>query len=170
RFILVGMIYDRRHVRDLDAFGGLARVMPVFAAFFVIATMSSVGLPGLNGFVGEFLILLGAFSSMRWPAVIATSGVILSSVYVLWAVRRVVFGPLVNEANKVLLDLSPRERLVAVALVIPMVWIGVHPATFTNPMDRAVTELIETVNRRAPDVANAPEREARIELPPEVAK
>ena len=169
-FILVGMIYERRHVRDLDAFGGLARVMPVFAAFFVIATMSSVGLPGLNGFVGEFLILLGAFSSLRWPAVIATSGVILSAVYMLWAVRRVFFGPLVHEANKVLLDLSPRERLVAVALVIPMVWIGVHPATFTNPMDRAVTELLETVNRRAPDAAAQPQREASAQLSPEVAR
>jgi NADH-quinone oxidoreductase subunit M len=156
-FILVGMIYERRHVRDLDAFGGLARVMPVFAAFFVIATMSSVGLPGLNGFVGEFLILLGAFASLGWAAVIAVSGVILSAVYMLWAVRRVFFGPLVNEANKVLLDLSPREKLVAVALVIPMIWIGVHPATFTNPLDRAVTELLETVNRRAPDVAAEPE-------------
>jgi len=163
-FILVGMIYERRHVRDLDAFGGLARVMPVFAAFFAIATMSSIGLPGLNGFVGEFLILLGAFSSLRWPAVIATSGVILSAVYMLWAVRRVFFGPLVHEANKVLADLSPRERLVAVALVVPMIWIGVHPATFTNPMDRAVTELLETVNRRAPDTAAQPQREASAAL------
>jgi len=170
-FILVGMLYERRHVRELDAFGGLARVMPVFAAFFVIATMSSVGLPGLNGFVGEFLILLGAFASLGWAAVIAVSGVILSAVYMLWAVRRVFFGPLVNEANKVLLDLSPREKLVAVALVIPMIWIGVHPATFTNPMDRAVTELLETVNRRAPDIAAKPEgREASRGFAVEVAK
>ncbi len=170
-FILVGMIYERRHVRDLDAFGGLARVMPVFAAFFVIATMSSVGLPGLNGFVGEFLILLGAFSRLGWAAVIATSGVILSAVYMLWAVRRVFFGPLVHEANKVLLDLSPREKLVGVALVIPMIWIGVHPSTFTNPMDRAVTELLETMNRRAPDMAVTPEgREAKAAFAVEVAK
>jgi NADH-quinone oxidoreductase subunit M len=170
-FILVGMLYERRHVRELDAFGGLARVMPVFAAFFVIATMSSVGLPGLNGFVGEFLILLGAFASLGWAAVIAVSGVILSAVYMLWAVRRVFFGPLVNEANKVLLDLSPREKLVAVALVIPMIWIGVHPATFTNPMDRAVTELLETVNRRAPDIAEKPEgHEASRGFAVEVAK
>jgi NADH-quinone oxidoreductase subunit M len=152
-FILVGMIYERRHVRDLEAFGGLAKVMPIFAAFFVIATMSSVGLPGLNGFVGEFLILLGAFASLPWAAVIATTGVILSAVYMLWAVRRVFFGPLTIEANKVLSDLGLREKVVAVALVIPMVWIGIHPSTFTNPMDRAVTELLETMTRRGADLA-----------------
>jgi len=154
-FILVGMIYERRHVREIDAFGGLARAMPVYAAFFLIATMSSIGLPGLNGFVGEFLILLGAFQHLRWPAVVAASGVILSAVYMLWAVRRVFFGPLVHEANRALRDLSAREKLVAVALVVPMIWIGVHPSTFTNPLDRAVTELIETMSRRAPDVAQS---------------
>ena len=152
-FILVGMIYERRHVRDLEAFGGLAKVMPVFAAFFVIATLSSIGLPGLNGFVGEFLILLGAFASLRWPTVIATSGVILSAVYMLWAVRKVFFGPLANDANKLLVDLGLREKLVAVALVLPMIWIGVHPSTFINPMDRAVTELLETMSRRGADLA-----------------
>jgi len=152
-FILVGMIYERRHVRDLAAFGGIAKAMPVYAAFFVIAAMSSVGLPGLNGFVGEFLILLGAFGSLRWEAVIAASGVILSAVYLLWAVRRVFFGPLANAANQALADLSAREALVAVALVIPMVWIGVHPSTFTNPMDRAVTELLDTMTKRGADLA-----------------
>jgi NADH-quinone oxidoreductase subunit M len=164
-FILVGMIYERRHVREIEAFGGLARAMPVYTTFFLIATMSSIGLPGLNGFVGEFLILLGAFQHLRWSAVIATSGVILSAVYMLWAVRRVFFGPLVHEANRVLRDLSAREKLVAVALVIPMVWIGVHPSTFTNPLDRAVTELIETLTKRVPDIAaEAPERQAAAPL------
>jgi NADH-quinone oxidoreductase subunit M len=158
-FILVGMIYERRHVRDLDAFGGLAKAMPVFAAFFAIATFSSIGLPGLNGFVGEFLILLGAFSNLRWPTVIATSGVILSAVYMLWAVRKVFFGPLANPANQVLADLGLREKVVAVALVIPMIWIGVHPSTFTNPMDRAVTELLETMSRRGADIAGWQGRE-----------
>jgi NADH-quinone oxidoreductase subunit M len=152
-------------VREIDAFGGLARAMPVYTTFFLIATMSSIGLPGLNGFVGEFLILLGAFQHLRWSAVIATSGVILSAVYMLWAVRRVFFGPLVHEANRVLRDLSAREKLVAVALVIPMVWIGVHPSTFTNPLDRAVTELIETLTKRVPDIAaEAPERQAAAPL------
>ncbi len=153
-FILVGMIYERRHVRDLAAFGGLARVMPVFAAFFAIATLSSIGLPGLNGFVGEFLILLGAFATLPFATVIATSGVILSAVYMLFAMRSVFFGPLSNDANRVLVDLGLRERVVATALVIPMIWIGVHPSTFTNPMDRAVTELLETMSRRGADLAS----------------
>jgi NADH-quinone oxidoreductase subunit M len=152
-FILVGMIYERRHVRDFAAFGGIAQAMPVFAAFFVISALSSVGLPGLNGFVGEFLILLGAFGSMPWATVIGTTGVIFSAVYLLWAVRRLFFGPLANPANQTLSDLSAREALVAVALVIPMVWIGVHPSTFTNPMDRAVTELLETMSKRGADLA-----------------
>ncbi|HTO54862.1 MAG TPA: NADH-quinone oxidoreductase subunit M [Myxococcota bacterium] len=170
-FLLVGMIYERRHVRDLAAFGGLAKVMPVYAAFFLIATMSSIGLPGLNGFVGEFLILLGAFSTLRWSAVIGATGVILSAVYMLWAVRRVFFGPLANEANRVLEDLSLREKLVATALVVPMIWIGVHPSTFTNPLDRAVSELVETMTRRAPDVARhmAPPRQL-VAFEREVAK
>jgi NADH-quinone oxidoreductase subunit M len=170
-FILVGMIYERRHVRELDAFGGLARTMPVYTTFFVIATMSSIGLPGLNGFVGEFLILLGAFQHLRWSAVIATSGVILSAVYMLWAVRRVFFGPLVHEANRVLKDLSAREKLVGVALVIPMIWIGVHPSTFTNPLDRAVTELIETMTKRVPDMAaRVPQRQAAVALDAETGE
>jgi NADH-quinone oxidoreductase subunit M len=170
-FILVGMIYERRHVRELDAFGGLARTMPVYTTFFVIATMSSIGLPGLNGFVGEFLILLGAFQHLRWSAVIATSGVILSAVYMLWAVRRVFFGPLVHEANRVLKDLSAREKLVGVALVIPMIWIGVHPSTFTNPLDRAVTELIETMTKRVPDMAaRVPQRQAAVALDAEAGE
>ncbi len=160
-FILVGMLYERRHVRELDAFGGLASVMPVFAVFFAIATLSSVGLPGLNGFVGEFLILLGAFKSLPGATVVATSGVILSAVYMLWAMRRVFFGPLTNDANKVLLDLGLREKLVATALVIPMIWIGVHPSTFTNPMDRAVTELLETMTRRGADLAGWQNLETR---------
>ena len=153
-FILVGMIYERRHVRDLDAFGGLARVMPVFAAFFVIATMSSVGLPGLNGFVGEFLILLGAFSQ---PALVGGDRDErrdpLGGVHAVGGAARVLRPARARGEPKVLLDLSPREKLVAVALVIPMIWIGVHPSTFTNPMDRAVTELLETMSRRAPDIA-----------------
>jgi len=162
-FILVGMIYERRHVRDLAAFGGLASVMPVFAAFFAIATLSSIGLPGLNGFVGEFLILLGAFAAVPLATVIATSGVILSAVYMLYAMRSVFFGPLANDANRALVDLGLREKVVATALVIPMIWIGVHPSTFTNPMDRAVTELLETMSRRGADLASWQKSGDRVE-------
>jgi len=160
-FILVGMIYERRHTREISEFGGVAHVMPVFAVFFLIATMSSIGLPLLNGFVGEFLILLGTFQANPWAAVIATSGVILSSVYMLWMVRRVFFGP-VTEANMRLLDLSMREKVVGVALVIPMFWIGLYPSTFLRPMDSTVTKLIARME--AGVIAAAAPREAKIRL------
>jgi NADH-quinone oxidoreductase subunit M len=147
-FILVGMIYERRHTREIAEFGGIAQVMPVFTVFFVITTMSSIGLPMLNGFVGEFLILLGTFAAAPWVAVVATSGVILSAVYMLWVVRRVFFGPLRHDANRRLLDLDLREKVVATALVIPMFWIGIYPASFLRPMDRSVAELLATMESR----------------------
>jgi NADH-quinone oxidoreductase subunit M len=154
-FLLVGMIYERRHTREISEFGGLSHVMPVFAAFFVITTLSSIGLPLLNGFVGEFLILLGAFEASAWTAVLSATGVILSAAYMLWMVRRVFFGPVSQEVNRKLVDLSLRERAVAVALVIPMIWIGVYPASFLRPMDRSVTELIREMDRRGAEVASA---------------
>jgi len=147
-FILVGMIYERRHTREISDFGGIAHVMPVFATFFLITTMSSIGLPALNGFVGEFLILVGVFEHYPWAAVCATSGVILGAVYMLWMVRRVFFGPIVHEANRKLLDLSLREKLVASALVVPMIWIGVYPSTFLRPMDASVRTLLATIEAR----------------------
>ncbi len=147
-FILIGMIYERRHTREISDFGGIAHVMPVYATFFVIATMSAVGLPALNGFVGEFLILLGAFERYPGWAVAATAGVILSAVYMLWMVRRVFFGPLLHDANRKLLDLSLREKVVALALTIPMFWIGIYPATFLRPMDRTITDLLRTMESR----------------------
>jgi NADH-quinone oxidoreductase subunit M len=147
-FLLVGMLYERRHTREISEFGGIAHVMPVFTVFFLITTMSSIGLPLLNGFVGEFLILVGSFERYPWAVVIATSGVILSAVYMLWMVRRVFFGPVANEANRKLVDLSPRERVVAVALVIPMFWIGLYPSSFMRPMDATVRELLARIEQR----------------------
>ncbi len=152
-FILVGMLYERRHVREISEFGGLARVMPVFTAFFLITTMSSIGLPALNGFVGEFLILIGIFAVRPMAALLATSGVVLSAVYMLWMVRRVFFGPLVHDANRKLLDLGLREKLVATALVVPMVWIGIYPSSFLRPMDRSVSALLRTMEARGADIA-----------------
>ncbi len=152
-FLLVGMLYERRHTREISAFGGLAQRMPAFTAFFLITTFSSVGLPLLNGFVGEFLILLGAFGSAPWFTAVATSGVVLGAAYMLWMVRRVFFGPLVHEANRGLSDLGLREVVIATAMVIPMLWIGVYPASFLRPMDRAVAELLATLERRGADLA-----------------
>ncbi len=152
-FILVGMLYERRHEREITAFGGLGHVMPVFAAFFLVTTLSSIGLPALNGFVGEFLILLGAFAASPGAAVVATTGVILSAAYMLWMVRRVFFGPVVHEVNLRLSDLSAREKLVAAVLVIPMVWIGVYPASFLTPMSASVDELLRTMEERGADIS-----------------
>ena len=110
-FLIVGMIYERRHTRLIAEFGGLSKVMPVFAVFFMIFTLSSVGLPGLNGFIGEFLILLGSFKVFPWYTVFAASGVIFAAVYMLWMFQRVMFGEVTNPKNKALKDLSLREIL-----------------------------------------------------------
>ena len=144
-FLLVGMIYERRHTRQIAEFGGLARVMPVYAALFGLVTMSSIGLPMLNGFVGEFLILLGAFLASPWAAVVAATGVILGAAYMLWMYRRVFFGPLENQANRGLLDLNLREKTVLVAMAVPIVWIGVHPETFLRPLRDPVAVVLERV-------------------------
>lgn len=144
-FLLVGMLYERRHTRLIADFGGIARVMPVYAAFFLIVMFSSVGLPGLNGFVGEFLILVGAFRANYWYAVFAATGVVLSAVYLLWMYQRAMNGPVTNEANKGLKDLSGREIALLVALVVVIIWIGVYPATFLNPMQASVANLLAVV-------------------------
>jgi len=146
-FLLVGMLYERRHTRLIEAFGGIARPMPVFAFFFGIITMSSIGLPALNGFVGEFLILLGTFLASPWMAVIATSGVVLAAAYMLWMFRRVMFGPVEIEENRKLIDLDLREKLVLAAIVIPIVWIGLYPEPFLRRIEPSVVELLERVER-----------------------
>jgi len=151
-FLLVGMLYERRHVRDIGEFGGLARVMPAFTAFFLITTMASIGLPLLNGFVGEFLILIGIFAVSPLAAVLATSGVILSAVYMLWMVRRVFFGPLRHDVNRKLVDLGLREKLVATAMVVPMIWIGIYPSSFLRPMDRSLSALLRKMEARGADI------------------
>ncbi len=144
-FLLVGMLYERRHTRLISDFGGIAKVMPIFAAFFLIVMFSSVGLPGLNGFVGEFLILAGAFQANVWYAAFAATGVVLSAVYLLWMYQRAMNGPVTNEANAHLPDLSTREISLLVLLVIFIVWIGVYPRTFLDPMQASVANLLTIV-------------------------
>jgi NADH-quinone oxidoreductase subunit M len=127
-FLLVGVLYERRHTREIEAFGGIAGVVPVTTALFLVATLSSIGLPGLNGFVGEFLILLGTWvSPHRWWAVLSATGVILSAVYMLTLVQRVFWNPLVHEENRQLREIRPTELVAAAVLVAGMVWIGVRP-------------------------------------------
>src|SRR5687767_10930690 len=126
-FLMVGMIYERRHTRLISEFGGLWKVIPAFSALFLLVTLSSVGLPGLNGFVGEFLVLLGAFQVSGLLTAVATTGIILAAVYLLWMYQRVAFGELTNEANRRLQDLSIREWAVLVPVLVFIVWIGVAP-------------------------------------------
>jgi NADH-quinone oxidoreductase subunit M len=147
-FLLVGMLYERRHTRMIADFGGVAKPMPVFAAFFGLVTMSSIGLPMLNGFVGEFLILVGAYMAHPLAAVIATSGVVLAAAYMLWMFRRVMFGPIEHAENRGLLDLDWREKIVMVAIVIPIVGIGVYPEPFLRRIEPSVVELLRTMEER----------------------
>ncbi|MEA3465734.1 MAG: NADH-quinone oxidoreductase subunit M [Thermodesulfobacteriota bacterium] len=152
-FLLVGFIYERRHTRLISEFGGLSKQIPVFAVVFMIITLSSIGLPVTNGFVGEFMILLGAFQSeLRWFAVIATSGVILAAVYMLWMFQRVMFGKLDNPKNQELKDLSIREICVVAPLLVFVFWIGVCPNTFLEKMNPAVDHMIEQVTGEKPQV------------------
>jgi NADH-quinone oxidoreductase subunit M len=150
-FLIVGMIYERRHTRMIAEFGGLSKVMPVYATLFMIVTLSSIGLPGLNGFVGEFLILLGAFRSSVTNVmfvVFAATGVILAAVYMLWMFQRVMFGEVTNPKNKNLPDLSKRELMVLIPVVIFIIWIGVYPKPFLKPMEATVNGMIKRVEQR----------------------
>ena len=147
-FLIVGMLYERRHTRMIADFGGLAKVMPVFAVFFMIITLSSIALPGTNGFVGEFLILLGTFKSNTWYGVLATTGVILGAAYMLWMFQRVMFGVVTKEENKKLKDLGKREVLILTAMVFFIILMGVYPKMFFKKMDTSVTEYLSFVKAR----------------------
>jgi NADH-quinone oxidoreductase subunit M len=189
-FLAIGVIYERRHTRRLDEFGGLAAVMPRFFAVFMIVTLASVGLPGLSGFPGEFLILLGSFDAWRvwhatggpamfgvashpkvWTA-FAALGVILSAVYLLWMFQKVMFGPNSNPKNQRLRDLSAREVMVFVPIVIAAFWLGIFPSTFLDRIDPAVAHTLaqfQAKYRVDPTTGDTPRlltaQEAAAELP-----
>ncbi len=145
-FLAVGMIYERRHTREISEFGGVTRVMPVFSAFFLIICLSSLGLPGTNGFVGEFLILVGSYGNYPVFTIVATVGIIFAAAYLLWMFRRVMFGPL-TEKNKSLTDLNAREIAIMVPVILMIFWIGVYPSTFTAKTEKTVEALIEKANK-----------------------
>jgi NADH-quinone oxidoreductase subunit M len=148
-FLIVGFIYERRHTRLISEFGGLAHKMPIFATIFMIITFSSVGLPGTNGFVGEFLALVGAFEAgLRWYAVVATTGVIFAAVYMLWMFQRVMFGKITNPENEKLKDLSAREIIIMLPLLLFVFWIGVYPNTFFEKMNPAMEQLLNQVKSK----------------------
>ena len=148
-FLLVGMVYERRHTRLIADFGGLWRVMPAFSAVFLVVSLSSLGLPGLNGFVGEFLILVGAFQVNRGVAVLATSGIIFAAVYMLWMCQRVIFGRVTHDENRGLADLGLREWAVLAPVLVFIVWIGVYPAAFTGKTEATVGALLGQVQDKA---------------------
>ncbi|HUN64846.1 MAG TPA: NADH-quinone oxidoreductase subunit M [Bacteroidota bacterium] len=147
-FLLVGMLYDRRHTRQISDFGGIAKVMPLFAIVLMIVSLSSAGLPGLNGFVGEFLILLGAFHSpllSHTDVVLAALGVIIAAVYLLWMYQRVIFGKVTNPANQGLADLNFRERALLLPVLLFIVWIGIYPGTFLSVSAQTAKSVVGTI-------------------------
>jgi NADH-quinone oxidoreductase subunit M len=147
-FFLVGMIYERRHTRLIAELGGIQRVAPVFAGVFMVVMLSSIGLPGLNGFVGEFLILIGTFVTHRWWAVVATAGVILAALYLLWAYQRVFHGRPEGE-NAMFPEMTMRERAIMAPLVLLIVALGVYPRPVLDRIGPSVRELVTHVEEHS---------------------
>ncbi len=141
-FLCVGVIYDRMHTREIDAYGGLVNRMPAYALIFMLFTMANVGLPGTSGFVGEFLTLVGIFQVNTWIALVATSGVILSAAYALWLYRRVVMGDLIKESLKTIKDMTRRERAIFAPLVVATLLFGVYPAPILDTIGPSVEALV----------------------------
>jgi NADH-quinone oxidoreductase subunit M len=149
-FLIVGMIYERRHTRDMDAFGGLWKVMPVYGSLTLIVVLASMGLPGLNGFVGEFTILLGAFGSdalgSYWFAGLAALGVILAAVYMLFMFQKLFLGEVDKEENRTLKDINWREIATLAPLLFLIFWIGLYPKPFFDLMEPAINKLLENIH------------------------
>jgi NADH-quinone oxidoreductase subunit M len=142
-FLVVGVVYDRIHSREIARYGGLVHRMPVYSLVFMLFMLGSVGMPGTSGFVGEFLVLVGVFQVNTWVALLATTGIILGAAYMLWLYRRVIFGKLTRDDLKDLLDLSPREIAVFVPLIVVMLWMGIYPTSFIEVMDASVVSLVD---------------------------
>jgi NADH-quinone oxidoreductase subunit M len=141
-FLCVGVVYDRMHTREIAAYGGLVHRMPRYAFTFLFFTLASVGLPGLSGFVGEFLVLVGTFKANTWVAFLATTGIILGAAYALWLYRKVVFGELTKDSLKGILDMNRREIALFLPLILITLWMGIYPSSFLDPMAPAVDKLI----------------------------
>jgi NADH-quinone oxidoreductase subunit M len=154
-FLCVGVIYDRMHTREIDAYGGLVNRMPAYALVFMFFTMANVGLPGTSGFVGEFLVLMGIFQVNTWIAAVATSGVILSAAYALWLYRRVTLGALVKESLATITDMSRRERAIFAPLIVMTLLLGVYPALVTDIIGPSVAQLVADYHAALPIVAEA---------------
>ena len=161
-FLLIGMLYERRHTRLIADYGGIARVVPVFSLILAVVSLSSIGLPGLNGFVGEFLVLLGSFSAYPWATGIATTGVIFAAAYLLWALQRIIFNRLDHGENESLTDLTPRELAVMAPLLAGILWLGLYPGPVLRRMEPASRHYLQLVGRpAAPAEAARPVAEIR---------
>jgi NADH-quinone oxidoreductase subunit M len=145
-FLLVGMIYERRHTRMISEYGGLARQMPIYATYFLIMALSSMGLPLLNGFIGEFTILQGAFAVSFWWAFFAATGIVLGAAYMLWLYQRTMFGKIENPKNEHLQDLNFREFATYAPLLILAVWIGLYPKPFIDRLQTSVDRVVVRIN------------------------
>jgi len=162
-FFMVGMVYERRHSRMIADFGGIARVMPAYAAILTLVSLSSVGLPGTNGFVGEFLVLLGAFRTHPVAAALGTVTVVFAAAYLLWALKRMLYGPITKPENAALTDLTRREYLVLAPLLIVILWLGLFPGPVLRRMEPSSRRFIELVRARAPDAPMIVPPPARLE-------
>jgi len=147
-FLIVGIIYERRHTRMIEEFGGLWRVLPVFSACFLVVTLSSIGLPGLNGFIGEFLILLGSFRAFPFWTAWAATGVVLGAIYMLWMFRRVIFGPVSRSENQKLKDLGLREIAILSPILALIFFMGIYPQPFLKRMEPSVSWVVERIDAR----------------------
>jgi len=150
-FLCVGVVYDRMHTREIDAYGGLVNRMPVYALIFMFFTMANIGLPGTSGFVGEFLTLIGIFKANTWVAAVATTGVILSAAYGLWLYRRVVMGDLIKESLKSITDMGTRERMIFAPLIAMTLLLGVYPSLVTDIIGPSVEALISNYDAALAD-------------------
>jgi NADH-quinone oxidoreductase subunit M len=154
-FLIVGIVYERRHTREISEYGGLSTAMPIYAAVFLIMTMSSIGLPALNGFIGELLILQGVYVVSKWWAAVAASGIVLGAAYMLWLYQRTMFGGLDNPKNEKLADLDLREFATFAPLIVLAFWIGLYPSPFLNRLETSVNRVIARVNTSYPQNAAA---------------
>jgi NADH-quinone oxidoreductase subunit M len=141
-FLCVGVVYDRMHTREIAAYGGLVHRMPRYAFTFLFFTLASVGLPGLSGFIGEFLVLIGTFKANTWVATLAATGLILGAAYALWLYRKIVFGELTKDSLKAILDMNRREIVVFLPLVLLALWMGIYPNSFLDPMAASIDKLV----------------------------
>ncbi|MGH7654850.1 MAG: complex I subunit 4 family protein [Gemmatimonadaceae bacterium] len=160
-FLLVGMMYERRHSRLIEDYGGIAKVMPVFAVALTIVAFSSIGVPGTNGFIGEFLVLIGSFRTQPVFALIAATAVIFAAAYLLWAIQRIIYNPLTHPENKVLPDLNWREIGLLVPLLFAIVWMGVYPAPVLDRTREAAARIVHQVQTSALDVGLSSNAEIR---------